>query len=166
MRNRISNLVALLFLGLMASTPALAGDPLKEVIDQEVSTLKDGTRMTQTGVERAILDACARRKLQASVAEPGVIMARWEHGARSIEIRIPYSDSAYSIRYEDSRRMGYDPAKRSIKPSYNRLVELLAENIEANLEVTLDRLEMAMNRIKDAQKRPRKSTRINPRTAV
>ena len=165
MRNRISNLFALLVL-ILASTPALANDPLKELIDQQVSSLQDGTRMTQAGVERAILDACARRKLQASVVEPGVIAARWEHGARSIEVRIPYSESAYSIRYEDSRRMGYDPAKRSIKSSYNRFVELLAENIDANLEVTLDRLEVAMNRIKDAQKRPRKSARINPRNAA
>ena len=166
MRNRISHLFALLILVLTASAPSLANDPLKELIDQRVASLEDGTRMTQTGVERAILDACARRKLQAKVVEPGVILAHWEHGARSIEIRIPYSDSSYSIRYEDSQRMGYDPVKGSIKPSYNRFVDLLAENIDANLEVTLDRLAVAMNRIKDAQKRPRKATRINPRTAV
>lgn len=165
MRSRISNLFALLFLA-FASAPTPANDPLTELIGQQVASLEDGTRMTQAGVERAILDACARRKLQASVVEPGMIVARWERGAHAIEIRIPYTDSEYSILYEDSRRMGYDPVRRSIKSSYNRLVDLLGENIDANLEVTLDRLEVAMNRIKDAQKRPRKSTRINPRNAV
>jgi len=164
MRNRISNFFALLFLALMASTPTLANDPLKELIGQQVSSLEDGTRMTQLGVERAILDACTRRKLQASVVEPGVILAHWERGAHAIAMRISYSDSSYSIRYEDSRRMGFDPARHSIKPAYNRLVDLLAENIESNLEVALDRLEVAMNRMKDA--RPRKPTRITPRNAA
>src|SRR5215510_6423858 len=101
MRNRISNLFALLFLGLMSSTAALANDPVKELIDQAIPSLSDGTRMTRLGVERAILDACARRKLQASVVEPGVILARWERRGHSVEVRIPYSESSYSIRYED-----------------------------------------------------------------
>ena len=98
---------------------AMADDPVKDLIDQEVPALKDGTRMTPEVVERAILDACARRKFQASVEWPGLITARWEHRSHSFEVLIPYTASTYSIRYKDSQRMDYNPAKHRIDDSYN-----------------------------------------------
>lgn len=145
--------------GLLAAAPAaLANDPLKELIDQEVPALKDGTRMTLAAVEQAILDACKRRKFSATVVEPGLITARWENHGHSFEVSIPYTDSAYSIRYKDSVRMDYNPAKRRIDDAYNEYVDGLAEHIEAGLDD-------ALGKLKKSQK-IRKVARINPRYAV
>jgi hypothetical protein len=153
--------LAALVLGwaLLAAAPAaLANDPLKELIDQEVPALKDGTRMTLAAVERAILDACARRKFAATVIEPGLITARWENHGHSFEVSIPYTESTYSIRYKDSVRMDFNPAKRRIDDAYNEYVDGLAEHIEAGLDD-------ALSRLKKSQK-IRKVARINPRYAV
>ena len=156
---RSSLMASLLAVGLMAAAPAaLANDPLKELIDQEVPALKDGTHMTLAAVERAILDACARRKFAATVVEPGLITARWENRGHSFEVSIPYSDSTYSIRYKDSVRMDFNPAKRRIDDAYNEYVDGLAEHIEAGLDD-------ALTKLKKSQK-IRKVARINPRYAV
>jgi hypothetical protein len=145
--------------GLLAAAPAArANDPLKELIDQEVPALKDGTHMTLAAVERAILDACARRKFAAMVVEPGLITARWENHGHSFEVSIPYTESTYSIRYKDSVRMDFNPAKRRIDDAYNEYVDGLAEHIEAGLDD-------ALSRLKKSQK-IRKVARINPRYAV
>jgi hypothetical protein len=143
---------------LAASPAALANDPLKELIDQQVPALKDGTRMPLADVERAILDACARRKFAATVTEPGLVTARWEHRGHWFEVSIPYTDSAYSIRYKDSARMDFNPVKRRIDDAYNEYVEGLAEHIEAGLGD-------ALGKLKKSQK-IRKVARINPRYAV
>jgi hypothetical protein len=159
MKSRSASVVAVLVVGLLAAAPAaLANDPLKELIDQEVPALKDGTRMTLAAVERAILDACARRKFAAAVVEPGLITARWENRGHSFEVSIPYTDAAYSIRYKDSVRMDFNPVKRRIDDAYNEYVHGLAEHIEAGLDDALDKL-------KKSQK-SRKVARINPRYAV
>ena len=161
MRNLFSApLVAMVLgCGLLAAAPvALANDPLKELIDQEVPALKDGTHMTLAAVEQAILDACKRRKFAATVVEPGLITARWENHGHSFEVSIPYSDSTYSIRYKDSVRMDYNPVKRRIDDAYNEYVDGLAEHIEAGLDD-------ALSKLKKSQK-IRKVARINPRYAV
>jgi len=151
---------SLLTVCLMVVAPvAMADDPIKDLIDQEVPALKDGTRMTPEVVERAILEACARRKFQASVVSPGLITARWEHGKHSFEVSIPYTESRYSIRYKDSERMDYNPVKHRIDDDYNEYVAGLAEYIEAGLDVALDRLKRAMNP-------STRVVRINPRRAV
>jgi len=156
---RSLSLASLLAVGLLATAPAaLANDPLKELIDQEVPALKDGTRMTLAAVEHAILDACARRRFSATVVEPGLIIARWENRGHSFEVSIPYSDSTYSIRYKDSVRMDFNPAKRRIDDAYNEYVDGLAEHIEAGLGD-------ALSKLKKSQK-IRKVARINPRYAV
>jgi len=144
---------------LVAAAPmALANDPVKDLLDREVPALKDGTRMSMELVERTILEACARRKFAATVVEPGLITARWENRGHSFEVSIPYTDSTYSIRYKDSVRMDYNPAKRRIDDAYNEYVDGLAEHIEAGLDDALAKL-------KKSQKM-RKVARINPRYAV
>jgi hypothetical protein len=154
-----SRIIAWAFaLALLSASPAWADDPVKELLDQEVPALKDGTRMTLAAIEKAILDACARRKFKASVVEPGVIEARWERRGHSFEVSIPYTDSAYSIRYKDSVRMDYNAAKNRIDDAYNEYVAGLNEHIEAHLDEALDQLKKTQ--------RIRKVARINPRTAV
>ena len=149
----------LMVVGLLAATPAaLANDPLKEIIDEKVPALKDGTRMTLAAVEHAILEACKRRRFAATVVEPGLITARWENRGHSFEVSIPYSDSTYSIRSKDSVRMDFNPTKMRIDDAYNEDVAGLAEHIEAGLDD-------ALGKLKKSQK-IRKVARINPRYAV
>jgi|SRR5215831_1321060 len=157
--NRRMLFATLLTVCLAAAAPrVLANDPIRD-IDREVPALKDGTRMSPEAVERAILEACARRKFTATVIEPGMISARWTHGSHSFEVTIPYTESTYSIRYAGSERMNYDPAKHRIADAYNEYVAGLAEHIDEHLDETLDR-------IKKALKPARRVARINPRTAV
>ena len=68
---------------------------------------------------------------KATVVEPGVINARWEHRGHSFDVIIPYTNSTYSIRYKDSVRMDFNPDKRRIDDAYNEYVAGLAEHIEA-----------------------------------
>jgi hypothetical protein len=153
-------LFVLCALCLMALGPAArADDPVKELIDQEVPALKDGTRMAVSLVERAILEACARRKFKATVVEPGLITARWESRGHFFEVSIPYNESTYSIRYLNSERMDYNPAKNRIDDAYNEYVAGLDEHIEAGLDDALDRFKKAL-------KPSKRVARINPRTAA
>jgi hypothetical protein len=145
---------------LVALAPAAyADDPIKEIVDREVPSLKNGSRIPLADIEQAILDACARRNFKASIVSEGVIVARWEHRKHSFEVTIPYSNRLYSIRYKDSERMDYDEARRRIDDDFNDFVAGLSEHIEADLERALDRL-------KKSQKSIRKVARINPRFAV
>ena len=155
---------ALMTVGLMATAPAaFADDPIKDVIDREVPALKNGTRIALSEVERSILSACERRKFKCSVESPGLINARWQRGKHSFDVTIPYSEDLYSIRYKDSVRMDYNPAKQRIDDAYNEYIDGLAEHIEADFENVLERMKRAQ---KNAQNQTRKAQRVNPRTAV
>ena len=57
MANRNTVFALLIPLALLAAAPVLADDPVKDVIDREVPTMKDGTRMAMSEIERSILDA-------------------------------------------------------------------------------------------------------------
>ena len=155
--NRIASLLVVTF---VAFAPmAYADDPIKDVVDREVPSLKNGSRIALEEIEKAILDACARRNFKATIVETGLIVARWEHRKHSFEVSIPYSNRLYSIRYKDSERMDYDQAKQRIDDAYNDFVAGLSEHIEADLERALDRL-------KKSQKSIRKMARLNPRYAA
>jgi hypothetical protein len=158
MKTRSLTFASLLTFAVLSAAPALADDPVKELIDQEVPALKDGTRIALADIEKAILEACARRRFKATVVEPGMISARWENRGHSFEVSIPYTDSAYSIRYKDSVRMDYNPDKRRIDDAYNEYVVGLNDHIEAHLDE-------ALGKLKKSQK-IRKVARINPRYAV
>ena len=136
-------LASLVIFGCMAAAPAWADDPLKDIIDHEVPTLKDGTRIALPDVQKAILDACARRRFAANVVAPGEISARWTHGRHWFDVRITFTDAKYSIRYVDSEHMDYNPAKRRIDDSYNEYVEGLDEHIEADFERALKLMKKA-----------------------
>ncbi len=145
---------------LVATAPAaLADDPVKDLLDLRVPALKDGSRMSVELVERTILEACARRKFHAVVVEPGMISARWEHRGRFFEVTIPFNESTYSIRYQDSERMDYNPARHRIDDAYNDYVAGLSEHIEAGLHDALDRFKKALNP-------SQRVARIRPRNAV
>ena len=143
MKSRSRKFASLLAAGLLAAAPVFADDPVKDIVDQEVPALKDGTRISYREIEKAILDACARRKFKATVVEPGVITARWEHRGHSFDVTIPFNDKSYSIHYKDSERMDYNPVRNRIDDAYNEYVAALSEHIEADFERALKRLKLA-----------------------
>jgi hypothetical protein len=137
-----------LALGLLVAPMAMADDPIK-LFQEEVPALKDGSRIAVADVERAILDACKRRRFDAKAESPGVISARWTHGSHWFDVSIEFSDSTYSIRYKDSERMDYDEKRQRIDDSYNEYVAALSEHIDADFERALKRLKVAQ---KEARK--------------
>lgn len=149
-RNPVHKRVAAfaLTLGLLAAPMALADDPIK-LFQEEVPALKDGSRIAIGDIERAILDACKRRRFDAKAESPGVISARWTHGSHWFDVSIEFTDSAYSIRYKDSERMDYDEKRQRIDDSYNEFVAALSEHIDADFERALKRLKVAQ---KEARK--------------
>jgi len=158
--NKTSLFTSLIVTCLAAAAPMTrANDPVKDILDREVPVLKDGTRMSMELVERAILEACARRKFKGTVVEPGTITAHWESRGHSFDVTIAYNESTYSIRYKDSERMDYNPTKNRIDDAYNEYVAGLNEHIEAGLDDALARLKKSL-------KPPKRVARINPRTAA
>jgi len=150
---------SLLALALLVAAPfAQAGDSMREIIDHKVPALKDGSPIALGDIQRVILDACSRRKFRATVVSPGVITAR-RGLLKSVEVTIAYTESSYSIRYRNSKRMDYDAATHSIDMAFNEYVAGLSEHIEADLGRTRERL----NSYQKPLKRP---GRFNPRTAV
>lgn len=136
--------LASLFAALVVLSPAAqAVDPIKDIVDHEVPALKDGTRIPMTDLQEAILAACKRRNFEATVVSPGLITARWVHGGHSFDVNIPFSDSAYSIRYKQSEKMKYNAEKQRIDDAYNEYVDGLSEHIEADFERALKRLKVA-----------------------
>lgn len=149
-RDRVHHRLAALgmALGLLVAPLAMADDPIK-LFEEEVPALKDGSRIALADVERAILDACKRRRFDAKTESPGVITARWTHGSHWFDVSIEFSDSAYAIRYKNSERMDYDAKRQRIDDSYNEFVAGLSEHIDADVERALKRLKVAQ---KEARK--------------
>lgn len=137
-----------LTLGLLVAPMAMADDPIK-LFQEAVPALKDGSRIAVADVERAILDACKRRRFDAKTESPGLISARWTHGSHWFDVTIEFSESNYSIRYKDSERMDYDEKRQRIDDSYNEFVAALSEHIDADFERALKRLKVAQ---KEARK--------------
>lgn len=61
------------------------------------------------------------------------ILVRGRHYA---EVLIPYSSSAYSIHYSDSRVLDYDEKDQSIHRNYNKWVILLSQEIQSQFSGT------------------------------
>lgn len=98
-------------------------------IDQVHATVSTGHTAEQ--VKTAILKAGQKRDWIMSEAGPGVIKGRLQARDHSVEIRIPYSATSYSINYESS--MNLKAADGKIHKNYNRWVHNLDHDIQMNL---------------------------------
>jgi hypothetical protein len=145
-----ASLICMLVAGFALAPLALADDPIKDVIDNEVPALKDGTRIHVGDVQVAILDACRKRRFECKVESDGVIVGVWSHHGHEFTVSIPYTNEKYSVRYKDSKHMDYNAARQRIDDSYNEYVASLNEYIEAYLEHALKRLKAAQKRAKKA----------------
>ena len=153
MSSRSGLIASLVVTSLAIAAPAArADDPIKDIVDHEVPALKDGTKLAPADVEKALLAALARRNFDATIAAPGLITAKFSHGKHVIEVTLPYSDSAYSVRYLDSKYMDYNEKKQRIDDAYNEWIDGLDEHIQAQLEIALKRLKVSQKEAKKAAK--------------
>lgn len=153
MSSRSGFIASLVVTSLAFAAPAArADDPIKDIVDHEVPALKDGTKLAPAEVEKALLAALARRNFDATIAAPGLITAKFSHGKHVIEVTLPYSDSAYSVRYLDSKYMDYNEKKQRIDDAYNEWIDGLDEHIQAQLEIALKRLKVSQKEAKKAAK--------------
>jgi hypothetical protein len=140
-------LLSLVLASLLATAPsARAADPIQDIVDRAVPTLKDGTRIPIGEVQRALLQALLRHKFDAETVAPGHITARFAHRRRSLEVDIHYTDTAWSVRHKDSRRMR--------AAACNERLAMLEEQVDEQFEVVMQR----MKRI--AQKQARRSVKV------
>jgi len=146
-------LVRLAILSMMlAAGPALADDPVKNILDEEVPALKDGSTISLVDREKAIGDACRRRGFKPTIVSPGIMEGRFDNHGHWFTVTITHTERAYSLHYKDSYAMDYDPARNRIDDYYNEKVAGLAEHIEADFE-------RALKRMKSAQKQARKAVK-------
>ena len=108
---------------------ALAGCARTAPVEQIHSTVSAGHTADQ--VKTAILKAGLHREWIMSEAGPGVIKGRLQARDHSVEVRIPYSATRYSILYESSMNLKAKDGK--IHKNYNRWVHNLDHDIQLNL---------------------------------
>jgi len=146
--------VSLMAAGLLAAPSARADDPIRDLVEQPVPTLKDGTKIPIGEVQRALLQALVRHKFDATAVAPGHITARFARRFSSFEVDILYTETRYSVRYRDSKRMDYHAGRQSIDESYNEQLAQLGAQVQEQFDVVLQR----MKRI--AQKQTRRSLKV------
>lgn len=120
--NRIA-LLAVLLLGITACTS-------KPVLNIS-SSVPPAAVKSQDDMRRAILTALQRRQWTVERADQGQILASITRRSHQAQITIPYTASAYSIRYRDSRNLGYRDGK--IHRNYNKWILNLDRSIQQEL---------------------------------
>ncbi|EAA8386706.1 hypothetical protein OZ379_000692 [Salmonella enterica] len=117
------------WLAAFAVVGALAGCARTAPIDNIQSTVSAGH--TEAQVKNAILKAGAQRQWIMNDAGPGVIKARQQNRDHIVEVRITYSATGYSIKYDSSLNLLASGGK--IHKNYNRWVRNLDKDIQINL---------------------------------
>ena len=116
--------------------------------------MKDGTKIPIGEVQRALFQALVRHKFEATAVAPGHITARFARRFSSFEVDILYTETSYSVRYRNSKRMDYDARRQSIDEAYNEQLAQLEAQVQDQFDVVLQR----MKRI--AQKQTRRSLKV------
>ena len=119
---------------LLATAPSARAEDsrIQDIVDREVPTLKDGTRIPIGEVQRALLQALLKHKFDAAPVAPGHIVARYTQRRRSFEVDILYTETAYSVRYKTGQRVKFD--------DYNERLVLLGEQVDEQFEVVMQRM--------------------------
>ncbi len=146
--------LAFLVAASLLAAPARADDPIRDIVEQPVPTMTDGTKIPIGEVQRALLQALIRHKFDATTVAPGHITAKFARRFSSFEVDILYTETSYSVRYRDSKRMDYDAGRQRIDESYNEQLAQLGAQVQDQFDTVLRR----MKRI--AQKQTRRSLKV------
>lgn len=108
---------------------ALAGCARTAPIENVNTTV--GAGHTTAQVKSAIFKAGAQRQWIMNEAGPGVIKARQQSRDHVAEVRINYTATGYTIKYDSS--LNLQAADGKIHKNYNRWVNNLDKDIQVNL---------------------------------
>jgi hypothetical protein len=117
------------------AVPASAGGrpiPMIEVIDAPV-TWPGGQPGELSVVQNAVLRGLADKGWTGRMVSPGVARATLTRDDWSCEIEIPFTTSAYSIKYADSVNLDYNPQTRVIHRNFNHWLVLLRQRIDLQM---------------------------------
>lgn len=109
------------------------GQPILNLEQEYIPTLRDGNSPSLDQVEKAIISAAQKRGWSPRIISPGLIEARITVRSHRAVIEIPYTAVSYSIKYKDSLNLEYSNGK--IHRNYNKWVLKLSGTIQRELGV-------------------------------
>ena len=89
--------------------------------------------LTPDNVTKAIVDAGMGLGWEMQVMRPGQITGTLHLRSHTAIVDIPYSTASYSIVYNSSQDLNYDPARRTIHANYNGWIQNLDRAIRGRL---------------------------------
>ena len=121
---------------LTASTAAWAAKPILNIENVAVPAKLDLSPRSLEEVRDVIAAGCRQKgwnpSMDGDTQIKCSILVRGKHYA---EVKIPFSESSYSIIYSDSRVLDYDPERQRIHRNYNKWVMLLSEAIQRQFAI-------------------------------
>jgi hypothetical protein len=106
---------------------------LYNVKDSGMPPAAAGKELKLDDVTKAIVQAGAGLGWDMRVAKPGQIVGTLRLRSHTAVVDIPYTTSSYSIVYNSSQNLDYDPAKNQIHRNYNGWVQNLDNAIRNRL---------------------------------
>ena len=120
-----------LFLFVTTEASAWTSKPILNIENEAVPARLDGSPRSLEEVREAIVAGCRVKGwkpiIDGDTKVNCSILVRGKHYA---EVKIPYTESEYSILYADSRVLDYDPDRQRIHRNYNKWVILLSSAIQ------------------------------------
>jgi len=107
--------------------------PLYNVTNSAVPPVTSGKTLTLDNVTKAIVDAGMGLGWEMQVMRPGQITGTLHLRSHTAIVDIPYSTASYSIVYNSSQDLNYDPARRTIHANYNGWIQNLDRAIRGRL---------------------------------
>ncbi|MDH3691235.1 MAG: SHOCT domain-containing protein [Gammaproteobacteria bacterium] len=124
-----SCLLAVIFL-LLVPLASIAGSPIEDMIDVPVPIRTDGGQYSIDQVRAAIIQGCQARRWTAEIAGDKLIRAKLNvRNKHFAVVEIPFSDSAYSVKYSSSTNLDHKPKRQTIHRNYNKWVLQLSTAI-------------------------------------
>lgn len=111
---------------------ACQNQPISNVVDAPLGA-PEGVTLDQ--VRQAIMFAGNKRGWTMRQEVPGRITATHQRSGHMAIVDVLYTTTTFSIVYYQSSELHYNSKEQSIHPTYNRWVEFLAQDIQANAAV-------------------------------
>ncbi|MGH8473199.1 MAG: hypothetical protein ACREVJ_12260 [Gammaproteobacteria bacterium] len=118
---------------MMAILASCRTAPLYNVTNSAVPPVTSGKTLTLDNVTKAIVDAGMGLGWEMQVVRPGQITGTLHLRSHTAIVDIPYNTASYSIVYNSSQDLNYDPAKRTIHANYNGWIQNLDKAIRGRL---------------------------------
>ncbi|QNT69824.1 hypothetical protein [Defluviicoccus vanus] len=108
---------------------ACQNPPVNNIVDMPLDA-PPGVTLDQ--VRQAIMFAGNKRGWQMRQEVPGKIIATHQRSGHMAVVDILYTTTTLSILYYESASLQFDAKNNTVHPTYNRWVDFLAQDIQAN----------------------------------